>query len=382
MRTQPIRERAIGQPWLEHYPTEGGPPEQTPVGPFPFTIGRNETADFQIESGRVSREHAVILKEDGRYRIEDLGSTNGTFVNGRAVGKATLDDGDIILIADIELSFFSGQCDLARNTATQVMESPAARGDEQEAPVDVVREVRRLHEMLAHRCITNRFQPIAGLDDGHLLGYEALADGDGLSDRQEETERLLLAVECRLTGRMRHLRRMVIAEEASALAGEASIFLGLDSSEIGTERLPDALARLQEVLSERHRLVVEVPDSAFSDTPYFREFRNRLKELGIGLAHDGFSAGEAQVTQQKEIHSDFLKLAGPLVRNIHTDGQRQERFQSVVQAAREMGCKTIATGVEREEEAATCRQLGCDYAQGSFFGPAQPIDALCNLEHE
>ena len=122
MRTKVIHEDAVTQPWLEHYPGDSSCPEKTSLDSLPFTIGRNEAVDLQIDSGRVSREHAVIRKEAGRYWIEDLGSTNGTFVNGERVEEAPLHDGDILQIADVEFSFFSGSPPPARDTVTQVMD--------------------------------------------------------------------------------------------------------------------------------------------------------------------------------------------------------------------------------------------------------------------
>ena len=51
-------------------------------------IGRGKHCDFVINSGKVSREHAVIMRDGGDYFIEDLGSSNGTFVNGERISAA------------------------------------------------------------------------------------------------------------------------------------------------------------------------------------------------------------------------------------------------------------------------------------------------------
>ena len=63
-------------------------------------IGRDETCDLVIADRQVSRQHArIVLKGDG-YILTDMGSKNGTFVNGREVGAPhTLQDGDEIQIA-------------------------------------------------------------------------------------------------------------------------------------------------------------------------------------------------------------------------------------------------------------------------------------------
>jgi hypothetical protein len=65
-----------------------------------FVIGRDETCDLVIPDRQVSRRHARIRLEGERYLIEDLGSKNGTFVNGHEVqGARPLQDGDEIQIA-------------------------------------------------------------------------------------------------------------------------------------------------------------------------------------------------------------------------------------------------------------------------------------------
>ena len=64
-------------------------------------VGRAATADVQLVDGKVSREHCRIDATQARASIEDLGSQNGTFVNGTAIsGPAFLDEGDEIAIGD------------------------------------------------------------------------------------------------------------------------------------------------------------------------------------------------------------------------------------------------------------------------------------------
>jgi diguanylate cyclase (GGDEF)-like protein len=57
-------------------------------------IGREITTSIVIDDGAVSRQHARIVDVNGCYLIEDLGSRNGTFVNGTRVSRAPIDNGD------------------------------------------------------------------------------------------------------------------------------------------------------------------------------------------------------------------------------------------------------------------------------------------------
>ncbi len=63
------------------------------------TIGRRPYNDIVIDNLAVSGEHAVFVLRNGKVEIEDLASTNGTYVNGKAVHTAMVTAGDVIEIA-------------------------------------------------------------------------------------------------------------------------------------------------------------------------------------------------------------------------------------------------------------------------------------------
>ena len=68
-------------------------------------LGRSRDVDVQIEDPNVSRRHAEIVQEGSTYWLVDLGSTNGTEVNGRRVQRMRLDDGSRFTIGETTVTF-------------------------------------------------------------------------------------------------------------------------------------------------------------------------------------------------------------------------------------------------------------------------------------
>lgn len=92
-------------------------------------IGRAANNEIVIDDVEVSRRHAQIIRQpDGTYAVEDLGSTNGTFVNGRrSAGLTPLHPGDVIDLGEtISLTFLQPDME----------DTPSASEWEQGAPVD------------------------------------------------------------------------------------------------------------------------------------------------------------------------------------------------------------------------------------------------------
>jgi diguanylate cyclase (GGDEF)-like protein len=96
-----------------------------------FFVGRSRSADVRLEDQGVSRVHCRIVRRDDELLIEDLGSTNGTIVNGCHVGSAALQAGDRIQIgpnALLQVSFFDEAEDkLARRLFEASTRDPLTR---------------------------------------------------------------------------------------------------------------------------------------------------------------------------------------------------------------------------------------------------------------
>jgi pSer/pThr/pTyr-binding forkhead associated (FHA) protein len=72
-----------------------------------LTIGRNRDSDILLDDITVSRNHAVIEKTDGQFKLKDQESLNGTYLNGEIVENSVLSTGDRIQIGKYLFLFFS-----------------------------------------------------------------------------------------------------------------------------------------------------------------------------------------------------------------------------------------------------------------------------------
>ncbi|MHB8620780.1 MAG: FhaA domain-containing protein [Chloroflexota bacterium] len=95
---------AAGQPALAIPGAEGATSRLT-MAAFPFRIGRREGNDLVLADRRVSREHAVIERRAASFYLLDLGSRNGTLVNGQPVQEVALRHGDALSFGGPAVTF-------------------------------------------------------------------------------------------------------------------------------------------------------------------------------------------------------------------------------------------------------------------------------------
>ena len=114
---------------------------EVPLDKDRVTIGRKAHNDIQIDNLAVSGEHAVIVTILNDSFLEDLGSTNGTLVNGNPVKKHILQSNDVVEIGKYKLKYVSeqtaGQAAPADFEKTMVLRAPPAKAATAAAPAGV-----------------------------------------------------------------------------------------------------------------------------------------------------------------------------------------------------------------------------------------------------
>ncbi len=93
-----------------------------------ITIGRDSNSDIQLDDASVSRRHASLTRINNQYFVEDLGSTNGTYLNKKKVSMHILKNGDKIIIGHFLVNFEGEQekddVELAADLEKTVVFSP------------------------------------------------------------------------------------------------------------------------------------------------------------------------------------------------------------------------------------------------------------------
>jgi sigma-B regulation protein RsbU (phosphoserine phosphatase) len=113
---------------------EGESRRKVPVGSL-LVIGRAGCCGMIVDDLAASREHLEITEENGEYVCRDLGSSNGTKVNGKLTDGCTLSDGDVIRLGDTTLVFEIGEEDTGVSGKTRFIPTVLdAHGREQEQP--------------------------------------------------------------------------------------------------------------------------------------------------------------------------------------------------------------------------------------------------------
>jgi predicted component of type VI protein secretion system len=123
-------------------------------------MGRREDCDFRIPLGDISRKHCRIIKEDNVLKIEDLGSSNGTYVNGKRIHEAEVQAGDTIQI---------GPCVFVTQIEGEPVDDelkPYQPGEKKKRPVDEDEDLAVMEEEEGHASGTGEHEHAEHAEEG------------------------------------------------------------------------------------------------------------------------------------------------------------------------------------------------------------------------
>src|ERR1700694_2162851 len=154
-------------PRLEFFQEGSNELRRVTIEHSPFRIGRGETSDLQIDSVQVSREHAQIYQRGNIWAIRDLGSTNGTQVNGKPVRESFLSDGDILTIAETEVTFVASSVTPFQRMATQPIQPRESSKPPALLPSEIA-IMRALTEATLWQAISLQLATVVSLGNGEV----------------------------------------------------------------------------------------------------------------------------------------------------------------------------------------------------------------------
>ncbi|WP_166826356.1 EAL domain-containing protein [Thalassoroseus pseudoceratinae] len=339
-----------------------GPLAELTINASPFRVGRRPENQLYLPDRTVSGNHAVFTMILDDLFVRDLGSTNGTFVNGTRLDERLhkLQDGDNVQFGMVQ--FRVRHANSRSNGATIEVDAN-----------DQALTVLRFGQVLTQRMVVPFFQPLVNLADGSLLGYEALlrCRVEGL----ESPARLFkAAADVDEEETLSSIAREQSLHFAERFAASNLIFLNTHPVEITSPNLIPSLHHLRDRFPKAE-ICLEIHEAAVPSLDFLRELSVVLTELDMQLAYDDFGAGQARLVELSELPPDYLKFDIQFVRSLPNASREHRRLvASLVRMAQELGVITIAEGIETAAELEACREVNFEVAQGYFFGRPAPIE--------
>lgn len=329
-----------------------------PIAELPCRVGRGNQCPLRMPHATVSTIHAEFDVLGDQLHLRDLGSRNGTFINGQRVGTTYFPLNADVLLQFGELLFRLTPLSTPRNMATAAADEVA----------DLALALAQFEKLIDERAVMPHFQWIVRADNHGVFAAEALGRSRlfGLSHPE------MMFKAASYLHKEVDLSRMLRVESLAIMPAQiATTHLFLNTHVAELRDLAGLIISMREVrkLYPQRPITLEIHEAAAVDMTAMKMLRLALSDLQMGLAYDDFGAGQARLAELVEARPNYLKFDMKLVRNIHEAHEGRRRLVgTLVRMARELGIVTLAEGVETLAEVQACTDLGFELLQGYYFG--------------
>lgn len=359
--------------YIEGLVREGGPVLKIYIRDDPVRVGRQQGLELVLRDDSVSRLHAELFLREGQLWICDRGSSNGTFVNRQRIqGESPLHPGDVIHFAACE--FVVGYTDSEESGSA--IETRAISGVLPELYPVAAPQLLEMIRTEQVRCI---YEPIVDARSRQVWAFEVLGRGAMPAMPESPLELFALAKPLALEAELSRVFRRAAIRQCPALP-TGGLFLNIHPSEMDDmATLAASLKRLR-LEFPTTSLVLELPEMLITNERSLANLRDKLKEIGVGLAYDDFGAGQARLVELARVPPDYLKFDKQLVYGLAGGDPRvTEIVQMHVRYCHEVGVQCIAEGIESPEAADAAVNIGLDFLQGYLFLPQAGTNTITPL---
>jgi len=157
-----------------------------------------------------------------------------------------------------------------------------------------------------------------------------------------------------------------------------NIAMNVSSHQFEKQNLMEIVqAALQDTLISPQCLELEITESTIMRNPEkIIRILTELKALGIRISIDDFGTGYSSLSYLKRLPLDFLKIDQSFVKGLASDPRDQAIVRTTIVMAHSLSLKTIAEGVETEEQLSFMQKHGCDESQGYLFSRPLPAEEI------
>lgn len=234
---------------------------------------------------------------------------------------------------------------------------------------------REMRDIIRRKRVTTLFQPVVWAAASELFGYEILTRGPKLSSFHNSDMLFGLARDFHLSWALEALALESALEKLKMLdLGTKKFLINLEAEmfQMSELHVHEMIAFLAD---KRGHFVFELTErAAIEDYARFRDLLDDFRAKGIEIAIDDAGSGYASLEAIAALAPDYLKITKALVSAIATEPIKQDLVRLLVELAHKIGAKTIAEGIETEEEYRWCEDLGIDLLQGYYI--ARPAEGL------
>ena len=245
-----------------------------------------------------------------------------------------------------------------------------------------------LRRALRHEQFVLNYQPIVSLKTQRVVGVEALARWNHPERGSISPAEFIPVAE--QTGLINELGGWVLRtaiKQARLWQGSTpDLYVSVNVS-VRQLRRPGLVTEVRAALEAEGlapgSLTLEITESdLLSDVAVYVERLRALKELGVRLAIDDFGTGYSSLGYLRRLPVDVVKIDKSFVDGITTGSDEWTLALSIVRLVGALGLNTIAEGVEHAAQVAHLLALGCDAAQGFYFGRPAEAHVITNVLRE